>query len=74
MGVGVRVLKGVNSHITDIFLNVGLVWIGEAGTIEDENQEQMNAYKRVRMSYRILLIISLVLIRITTFWNHYNIM
>jgi len=39
MEVGVRVLKGVNSHITDMFLNVGLVRTEEAGTIEDEDQE-----------------------------------
>jgi hypothetical protein len=42
MGVGVQVLIGVNSHIIPIFLNAGLVRIGEAGTIEDENQEPIN--------------------------------
>jgi hypothetical protein len=42
MGVGVQVLIGVNSHIMPIFLNAGLVRIGEAGTIEDENQEPIN--------------------------------
>jgi len=42
MEVGVQVLRGVNSHITDIFLNVGLARKGEAETIEDENQEHQN--------------------------------
>jgi hypothetical protein len=42
MVAGVRVLKGVNSHIASIFLNVGLARKGEAGTIEDENQERRN--------------------------------
>ena len=42
MGVGVQVLIGVNSHLMPIFLNAGLVRIGEAGTIEDENQEPIN--------------------------------
>ena len=31
----VQALKGVNSHILNIFLNKGLVKIGEAETIED---------------------------------------
>jgi hypothetical protein len=39
MVVDVQVLKGVNSHMTSIFLNEDLARIGEAGTIEDENQE-----------------------------------
>jgi len=42
MGVGVQALIGVNSHIKPIFLNTGLERIGEAGTIEDENQEPRN--------------------------------
>ena len=42
MVVGVQVLKGVNSHITNIFLRAGLARKGEAGTIEDENQEYQN--------------------------------
>ena len=37
MVVGVQVLKVVNTHITDIFLNVGLARKKEVGEIEDEN-------------------------------------
>jgi hypothetical protein len=47
MGGGVQVLRGVNSHITDIFLNVGLARRGEAETIEDENQEHQNKNKNI---------------------------
>ena len=42
MEVGVQVLKDVNTHITDIFLNAGLASKGEARTIEDRNQENRN--------------------------------
>lgn len=41
--MGVQVLKGDNSHITDIFLNAGLAKIEEAEMIEDENQEFRNS-------------------------------
>jgi len=34
--VGVQVLRGVNSQITDIFLNAGLARKKEVGAIEDE--------------------------------------
>ena len=36
------VLKGANSLMIFIFLNAGLVRKGEAGSIEDENQEHQN--------------------------------
>jgi hypothetical protein len=39
MGANVQVSKGVSSHITRIFLNEDLARKGEAGTIEDENQD-----------------------------------
>ena len=39
---GAQVWKGVNSYITDIFLNAGLVKRGEAGTIEEKQEEQNN--------------------------------
>jgi hypothetical protein len=39
MAEGVRVLKGVNIHITYIFLNADPEKTGEPGTTEDENQE-----------------------------------
>jgi len=42
MGVGAQVSKGVNSYITSISLSAGLARKGEAGTIEDENQEHQN--------------------------------
>ena len=42
MVAGVQVLKGVNSNIRGIFPNAGLVRTGEAGTIEDEDQEHRN--------------------------------
>jgi hypothetical protein len=47
MGVGVQVLRGDNSHIAGMFLNVGLERIGEAETIEDENQEHQNKNKNI---------------------------
>jgi hypothetical protein len=47
MGADVQVSKGVNTHITDIFLNVGLARKGEAETIEDENQEHQNKNKNI---------------------------
>ena len=42
---GAQVWKGVNSYITDIFLNAGLERIAEAGTIEDKNQEHLHNKK-----------------------------
>ena len=42
MGADVQVSKGVNSYITSISLSAGLARKGEAGTIEDENQEHQN--------------------------------
>ena len=42
MGADVQVLLDVNSHINQLFLNAGLARKGEAGTIEDENQEHQN--------------------------------
>ena len=42
MEAGVQELKDVIFYITDIFLNAGLARKGEAGTIEDENQEHQN--------------------------------
>jgi hypothetical protein len=41
MEEGVQVLKDVDTHIKDIFLNAGLKRIGEADSIE-ENQEHQN--------------------------------
>jgi hypothetical protein len=43
MEIGVLILKGVNSHIADIFPNAGLSKIEEVGRIEDENQECRNS-------------------------------
>jgi hypothetical protein len=43
MEIGVLILKGDNSYIAGIFLNVGLARKGGAGTIEDENQECRNS-------------------------------
>ena len=40
-----QALKGVNSHILNIFRNEGLERIGEAETIEDKNQEHQNSSK-----------------------------
>jgi len=42
MAVDDQLQKGDNSHIANIFLNVGLARKREAGTIEDENQEHQN--------------------------------
>ena len=42
MGADVQVSKGVNSYITSISLSAGLARKGEAGTIEEENQESQN--------------------------------
>ncbi len=43
MEIGVLILKGVNSHIADIFPNAGLSKIEEVARIEDENQECRNS-------------------------------
>lgn len=37
MEIGVLILKGVSSHITDIFLNEDLAKIEEVARIEDKN-------------------------------------
>jgi hypothetical protein len=42
MEIGVLILRGVNSHITDIFLNAGLSKIEEVARKGDENQECWN--------------------------------
>ena len=43
----VRLLKGVNSHITSISLNEDQTRIGEAGLIEGLNQEHQNNNKDI---------------------------
>ena len=48
MVVDDQVQKGDNSHIAGIFLNVGLARKGEAGTIEDENQEQQTSINTLK--------------------------
>ena len=45
MVVDVQALKGVNSHIASISLNADPARKGEAGTIEDGNQEHQNNLK-----------------------------
>ena len=42
----VQALKGVNSHILNIFLNEGLVKIGEAETIKERFPEYRNNSNR----------------------------
>jgi hypothetical protein len=42
MVVDAQGLIGDNSHILHIFLSTDLARKGEAGTIEDENQEHQN--------------------------------
>jgi hypothetical protein len=43
MEIGVLILRGANSHITNIFLNAGLSKIEGVARIEDENQECRNS-------------------------------
>jgi len=47
METGVLILRGANSHITDIFLNAGLSKIEELARIEDKNQECRNSGKNL---------------------------
>ena len=44
----VQALKGVNSHILNIFLNEGLERNGEADSIEGQNQEHQNNLKDIQ--------------------------
>lgn len=43
MEIGVLILKGVSSHITDIFLNEDLAKIEDVARIGDKNQECRNS-------------------------------
>ena len=47
MEEGAQVLIGVNSHITNIFLNTGLTRIGEADSIEENQEHQNKNYLRM---------------------------
>ena len=73
MGADVQVSKGVNSYITSISLNAGLARKGEAGTIEDENQERRNIKNMLKGGARNGFALFHVQLLITAMeYNHLN--